>query len=181
MTTVHINGNNLIFDELFAVALSGADPAKNVRGGVPNLIEPDDARLLETIARQWVHLGVYHGLLNSVASEHAARVMAMEQDVPALKAPGQRVVELGGLRRFGQGLACAEQLVKRNLRRDAFQGEEAELREAAAVFERHGLGCASCLAAEMETLSSVATMHDISEDGLIEDLNALLSEDEERQ
>jgi hybrid cluster-associated redox disulfide protein len=53
-------------------------------------------------------------------------------------------------------------------------------RGAAAVFERHGLGCASCLAAEMETLSSVATMHDISEDVLIDDLNALLTEGEER-
>ncbi len=44
----------------------------------PNLIEPDDERMLEAITRQWVHLGVYFALLNSVASEHAARVMAME-------------------------------------------------------------------------------------------------------
>jgi F-type H+-transporting ATPase subunit gamma len=44
----------------------------------PRLIEPDDARMLEAISRQWVHLGVYHALLHSVASEHAARVMAME-------------------------------------------------------------------------------------------------------
>lgn len=44
----------------------------------PYLIEPDDARMLEAISRQWVHLGVYHALLHSVASEHAARVMAME-------------------------------------------------------------------------------------------------------
>ena len=34
--------------------------------------------MLEAISRQWVHLGVYHALLHSVASEHAARVMAME-------------------------------------------------------------------------------------------------------
>jgi F-type H+-transporting ATPase subunit gamma len=45
---------------------------------VPRLIEPNDSRMLEAITRQWVHLGVYHALLNSVASEHAARVMAME-------------------------------------------------------------------------------------------------------
>lgn len=45
---------------------------------VPRLIEPDDTRMLEAIARQWVHLGVYYALLHSVASEHAARVMAME-------------------------------------------------------------------------------------------------------
>ena len=44
----------------------------------PRLIEPDDDRMLEAISRQWVHLGVYDALMNSVASEHAARVMAME-------------------------------------------------------------------------------------------------------
>jgi F-type H+-transporting ATPase subunit gamma len=44
----------------------------------PDLIEPNDNRMLEAITRQWVHLGVYFALLNSVASEHAARVMAME-------------------------------------------------------------------------------------------------------
>jgi hybrid cluster-associated redox disulfide protein len=50
---------------------------------------------------------------------------------------------------------------------------------AAAVFERHNLGCPSCLAAEMETLSSVATMHDISVDVLIDDLNAMARQTEE--
>jgi hybrid cluster-associated redox disulfide protein len=44
---------------------------------------------------------------------------------------------------------------------------------AAAVFDRHGLACAVCLGAEMETLESVASMHDIPVDRLIEDLNAL--------
>ncbi len=42
-----------------------------------------------------------------------------------------------------------------------------------AVFENHGLGCAHCMAAEMETLRSVATMHDISVEVLLADLNAL--------
>jgi hybrid cluster-associated redox disulfide protein len=50
---------------------------------------------------------------------------------------------------------------------------------AAAVFERHSLGCPTCLAAEMETLSSVATMHDIQVDVLLDDLNALVRETEE--
>ena len=45
---------------------------------LPYRIEPNDDRMLEAITRQWVHLGVYFALLNSVASEHAARVMAME-------------------------------------------------------------------------------------------------------
>jgi F-type H+-transporting ATPase subunit gamma len=49
-----------------------------VRDVAPRLIEPDDERMLEAISRQWVHLGVYDALMNSVASEHAARVMAME-------------------------------------------------------------------------------------------------------
>ncbi len=44
----------------------------------PDLIEPHDFRMLEAIMRQWMHLSVYFALLNSVASEHAARVMAME-------------------------------------------------------------------------------------------------------
>lgn len=44
---------------------------------------------------------------------------------------------------------------------------------AAAVFERHGLGCGHCLAAEMETLSAVAAMHDLPVDVLLADLNAL--------
>jgi hybrid cluster-associated redox disulfide protein len=44
----------------------------------------------------------------------------------------------------------------------------------ARVFERHGLGCAACMAAEMETLASVAVMHDISVEVLIVDLDALL-------
>jgi hybrid cluster-associated redox disulfide protein len=50
--------------------------------------------------------------------------------------------------------------------------------ESTAVFERHGLACAGCLAADMETLSSVASMHDITLDVLLRDLNALVSAEE---
>jgi hybrid cluster-associated redox disulfide protein len=50
---------------------------------------------------------------------------------------------------------------------------------AAAIFERHGLGCAVCLGADMETLASVATMHEIPVDGLLEELNALGPSDSE--
>lgn len=50
--------------------------------------------------------------------------------------------------------------------------------ETTAVFERHGLGCAGCLAADMETLSAVASMHDIQLDVLIRDLNALVADEE---
>lgn len=48
-----------------------------------------------------------------------------------------------------------------------------------AVFERYGLGCAACLGADMETLASVATMHEIRVDDLIRDLNALNTDDSE--
>lgn len=49
--------------------------------------------------------------------------------------------------------------------------------ETTAVFQRHGLGCPSCLAAEMDTLAEVAIMHDITLDVLLADLNALLREE----
>lgn len=42
------------------------------------LIEPADDRIIDAVMRQWVHLDVYAALLNSVASEHASRVIAME-------------------------------------------------------------------------------------------------------
>ena len=46
---------------------------------------------------------------------------------------------------------------------------------AAEVFERHGLPCAACMAAGMESVSAVATMHDVSVPALIADLNAVPS------
>jgi hybrid cluster-associated redox disulfide protein len=49
--------------------------------------------------------------------------------------------------------------------------------EAASVFEKHGLACAACLGADMESLSSVATMHDIPLADLLADLNALTDPD----
>ncbi|MDR2849456.1 MAG: F0F1 ATP synthase subunit gamma [Verrucomicrobiota bacterium] len=45
---------------------------------LPGLLEPADARLLETLVRLWVHDSVYFAQLNRTASEQAARVMAME-------------------------------------------------------------------------------------------------------
>lgn len=44
---------------------------------------------------------------------------------------------------------------------------------AAEVFARHGLSCASCLAADMETLAAVAQMHDVDVDVLIGELDSL--------
>lgn len=52
---------------------SGTETSK-----VPDIMEPNDTRMLEAVIRLWVHLDVYYALLHSVASEHAARVMAME-------------------------------------------------------------------------------------------------------
>lgn len=48
---------------------------------------------------------------------------------------------------------------------------------SAAVFERHGLACPACLASGMESLSSVAAVHDVSLDALIADLDRLADED----
>jgi len=45
--------------------------------------------------------------------------------------------------------------------------------DAAAVFERHGLGCASCMAATMESISDAANSHEVSLDVLLAELNAL--------
>jgi hybrid cluster-associated redox disulfide protein len=50
---------------------------------------------------------------------------------------------------------------------------------AAAVFESHGLACAVCMGADMESLASVATMHEIPLDDLLRDLNALSDTDNE--
>jgi hybrid cluster-associated redox disulfide protein len=45
--------------------------------------------------------------------------------------------------------------------------------DAADVFERNGLACASCLASGMDTVSAVAAMHDVSVDVLLSQLNQL--------
>ena len=67
------------------------------------------------------------------------------------------------------------QYTRDTLIRDVLNSSEG----SAAVFERYGLGCPMCLAADMETLASVATMHDIAADALIADLNALEVHDDE--
>lgn len=51
--------------------------------------------------------------------------------------------------------------------------------DAVAVFERHGLACAACMGADLESLASVATMHEISLEELLADLNALDHSDSE--
>jgi hybrid cluster-associated redox disulfide protein len=45
--------------------------------------------------------------------------------------------------------------------------------QAAEVFERHGLACAGCLASGMESVSAVASMHEVSVDALLAELNSL--------
>jgi hybrid cluster-associated redox disulfide protein len=67
------------------------------------------------------------------------------------------------------------QYTRETLIRDVLNSAEG----SAAVFERYGLACPMCLAADMETLSSVASMHDIPVHGLIADLNALRTDDDE--
>jgi F-type H+-transporting ATPase subunit gamma len=70
-----------------------ARPEK-IQERLPDLIEPNDDRMMEAITRQWVHLGVYYALLNSVASEHAARVMAMENATVNLRRMEKELVLL---------------------------------------------------------------------------------------
>lgn len=48
--------------------------------------------------------------------------------------------------------------------------------ESASVFTRHGLGCPSCLAAGMETLSAVASSHDVALTTLVSELRMLAGE-----
>ena len=45
--------------------------------------------------------------------------------------------------------------------------------DAADVFERHGLACPSCLAASMESVAAVASMHEVSVSTLLAELNDL--------
>lgn len=43
----------------------------------------------------------------------------------------------------------------------------------AEVFERHGLACASCMGSQLETVSAVASMHEVDVEMLLLELNAL--------
>ncbi len=53
--------------------------------------------------------------------------------------------------------------------------------EAAAVFEKHGLGCASCLASGMESVADAASVHDVPLDVLLTELGALYQSDDPRR
>lgn len=50
--------------------------------------------------------------------------------------------------------------------------------DAATVFEKHGLGCASCMAADMETVRAAAQIHEVPLDDLLTDLEALWAQEE---
>ena len=45
--------------------------------------------------------------------------------------------------------------------------------QSAAVFERHGLACASCMGSQLETVSAVASMHEVDLSLLLGELNAM--------
>ncbi len=63
-------------------------------GEPPEIIEPADDSMIAALARQWLHLEVYTCLLHSVASEHAARVMAMENATVNLRRMEKELVLL---------------------------------------------------------------------------------------
>lgn len=45
--------------------------------------------------------------------------------------------------------------------------------DTAEVFERHGLACASCIGSQLDTVSAVASMHEVDVVALLVELNAL--------
>ena len=55
------------------------------RAVTPQILEPGGERLLEQILLQWIDFRVYEAMLHSVACEHAARVVAMENATTNLR------------------------------------------------------------------------------------------------
>ncbi|MFZ4394426.1 MAG: ATP synthase F1 subunit gamma [Kiritimatiellia bacterium] len=55
------------------------------RSIVPQIREPDGDRLQEQILKQWVNFQIFEAMLQSVACEHAARVVAMENATTNLR------------------------------------------------------------------------------------------------
>jgi len=55
------------------------------RGAAPQIREPDSDRLQEQILQQWVGFRIFEAMLQSVACEHAARVVAMENATTNLR------------------------------------------------------------------------------------------------
>lgn len=55
------------------------------RSVTPQLREPDDDRLQAQLLQQWVVFRIYEAMLQSVACEHAARVVAMENATTNLR------------------------------------------------------------------------------------------------
>ncbi len=45
--------------------------------------------------------------------------------------------------------------------------------DTALVFERYGLACASCIGSQLDTVSAVASMHEVDVAALLVELNAL--------
>ena len=59
--------------------------ATRLPSGPAPLFEPDRARLLEQALLRWIEFRVFEALLHSVAAEHAARVIAMENATTNLR------------------------------------------------------------------------------------------------
>jgi len=59
------------------VALLPVAPAARVPWGVPHLFEPDAASVLAALLPRYVAMRIYAILADSIAAEHAARMMAM--------------------------------------------------------------------------------------------------------
>jgi len=51
----------------------------------------------------------------------------------------------------------------------------------AAVFERRGLACASCMGSQLETVAAVASVHEVDVASLLVELNALSADSAEEE
>ena len=58
---------------------------KGFRGATSPIREPNSERLQEQILQQWVVYRIFEAMLQSVACEHAARVVAMENATTNLR------------------------------------------------------------------------------------------------
>ena len=66
------------YERILPVETSESRPVEGVAGPTEYLIEPSRAELLPVIIQSYVESAVFHALLEAEASEHAARMTAMD-------------------------------------------------------------------------------------------------------
>lgn len=66
------------YERILPVEAAGTQPVDGVAGSTEYLIEPSRAELLPVVIQSYVESAVFHALLEAEASEHAARMTAMD-------------------------------------------------------------------------------------------------------